>query len=841
MIDFIKWLIFISALGWLLFPVVFSLFNKAVDKGFSIIKICGLLFWGYIFWIGNSFGLISNNFAGVLISLLAIVLISFWFFRKNKDDLFLWISQNRKTIIFFESVYVLTFLIWSIVRAANPELIGTEKPMELAFINGIHQSPSFPPSDPWLSGYAISYYYFGYLLVSCLMFILGTASGVAFNLTISLWFSLIFLSAAGVLFNLLSNKNGTLIRKKLSQTKQEMGSLFLSLVAPFFILLMGNMTGFLEMLHSRAIFWSVDQDGNLVSSFWKWLEINELNHPPALPFDWVPDRLGGTWWWRASRVLQDYTLTGQPREIIDEFPFFSFLLADLHPHVLAIPFVILSIYICVYVFVFNPGYIRNIIINKKKFNDPFLFFAGFSIGSLLFINTWDFPIYYFLFVLCAFVIIFEDKNSIKWALLDSINIFIQLGVICLFFYIPFILGLSSQAAGFLPSLIFKTRGIHYFVMFFPHLVILLCFIFHEKKLLFRQYFFNTLVIVFLIILLILFFSLMYGYIVTDLIFDFKKITDTIGLNFSLTNQVAENSRQLFLNIYSATNFHDLVKGTLNQIITQPGLILFLILLLSLSLSIVSRKKTNIKPQSQITNRADKMVFIFIFLAATLSIIPEFFYLRDQFGWRMNTIFKFYFQVWILFSLISGFILSRLLLQNKNRKNPICLVLMVTSIFFSLAYPFFAIKSKTNNFKDIDWTIDGNNYFLEFNPLEFEAIQELMNLPYGVVAEAVGGSYSNYGRVSRLTGYPTILGWPGHEIQWRGGMSEIGNREEDIQSLYSTTSWEKARTIMQLYNINYVFIGDIERSTYNVREEKFSDNLNVVFKNANTVIYSFENL
>jgi len=131
--------------------------------------------------------------------------------------------------------------------------------------------------------------------------------------------------------------------------------------------------------------------------------------------------------------------------------------------------------------------------------------------------------------------------------------------------------------------------------------------------------------------------------------------------------------------------------------------------------------------------------------------------------------------------------------------------------------------------------------LEFNPLEFEAIQELMNLPYGVVAEAVGGSYSNYGRVSRLTGYPTILGWPGHEIQWRGGMSEIGNREEDIQSLYSTTSWEKARTIMQLYNINYVFIGDIERSTYNVREEKFSDNLNVVFKNANTVIYSFENL
>jgi uncharacterized membrane protein len=51
---------------------------------------------------------------------------------------------------------------------------------------------------------------------------------------------------------------------------------------------------------------------------------------------------GGIWWWRASRVLQDYALDGGPREIIDEFPMFSYLLGDLHPHVLAMPFALLA-------------------------------------------------------------------------------------------------------------------------------------------------------------------------------------------------------------------------------------------------------------------------------------------------------------------------------------------------------------------------------------------------------------------------------------------------------------------------------------------------------------------
>ena len=78
--------------------------------------------------------------------------------------------------------------------------------MELAFINAILHSPTFPPHDPWLSGYAISYYYFGYVMVAMLCRITATASGIGFNLAISSWFALTALGAYGILFNLLSSR-----------------------------------------------------------------------------------------------------------------------------------------------------------------------------------------------------------------------------------------------------------------------------------------------------------------------------------------------------------------------------------------------------------------------------------------------------------------------------------------------------------------------------------------------------------------------------------------------------------------------------------------------------------
>ncbi len=104
-------------------------------------------------------------------------------------------------------------------------------------------------------------------------------------------------------------------------------------------------------------------------------------------------------------------------------------------------------------------------------------------------------------------------------------------------------------------------------------------------------------------------------------------------------------------------------------------------------------------------------------------------------------------------------------------------------------------------------------------------------------EAVGGSYSEFNRVSGQTGFPTVLGWPGHESQWRGGGLEMGTREGDVQTLYRTMNWDEAREILQRYRIKYIFIGSLERSSLRVAEEKFAANLPIVFQNETVTIYA----
>jgi uncharacterized membrane protein len=84
----------------------------------------------------------------------------------------------------------------------------------------------------------------------------------------------------------------------------------------------------------------------------------------------------------------------------------------------------------------------------------------------------------------------------------------------------------------------------------------------------------------------------------------------------------------------------------------------------------------------------------------------------------------------------------------------------------------------------------------------------------------------------------VLGWPGHELQWRGGVEEIGSRESDIRELYSTDNWITAKNILDKYNLRYIFIGEIEKNTYQISEDKFIFNLPVIFNNASVVIYEY---
>ncbi len=346
MINWFLWYLGISLLGWLAFPLAYRLLPALKDRGYAVSRTLGLLIWGFAFWLLATLGILPFNAGGLLFALALLVGICWWALRGvSWRELSEWLRTQSRLILVTEMLFLVAFAGWAIVRAANPEAVGTEKPMELAFINAILHSPTFPPHDPWLSGYAISYYYFGYVMVAMLAKITGTSGGVAFNLGISLIFALSACGAYGLVANLL---NAAFKRSKKGGNPNVPVLTFASLLGPLYVLIISNIEGLLEILHTRGIFWQRDASGALTSPFWRWIDLQDLVSPPAEPFTWVPTRFW--WWWRASRVLQDFDLKMGSKEIIDEFPFFSFLLADLHPHVLAMPFAFLAITLALNVF-----------------------------------------------------------------------------------------------------------------------------------------------------------------------------------------------------------------------------------------------------------------------------------------------------------------------------------------------------------------------------------------------------------------------------------------------------------------------------------------------------------
>ena len=460
MIDVLWWYLVVSIAGWLTLPLAQRLLRFLPDRGFTLARPLALLGWGYLFWLLTYLGVLQNDIGGVLLALTLLVVISFVVGKGRVTDLWSWIKEHKRVVITSEVLFLLAFAVWAFVRAANPDVNYTEKPMELAFINSILRSPGFPPNDPWLSGYAISYYYFGYVMVAMLVHVTGTATSVAFNLAIAMWFALTALAAYGIVYNLLARSGETGDETQLRRAASW------ALLAPLFILVVSNLSGLLDVLHARGIFWTTGADGQYHSSFWTWLNIKEINVAPKLPFSWLPQR-GGWLWWMGSRVVQDFPLSGGTTEVINEFPFFSYLLADLHPHLLAMPFVLLAVGLAL-----NLAY-RGL---SEKFEEvrvrawlrKFDFWPTVIIlGGLSFLNTWDFPIYVALFA-AVYTWHRTVQNGWGWARVgDFVKIGLLLGVAGAVLYLPFYIGFASQAGGLLPSLAFYTRGAYFLVMFLP--------------------------------------------------------------------------------------------------------------------------------------------------------------------------------------------------------------------------------------------------------------------------------------------------------------------------------------------------------------------------------------
>ncbi len=442
------WFVTIQVLGLLALPFTCSLFKNLPDRGYAFSKALPILLISFILWLTASAHILPNTRWAIFLIVIIFAAGSILLFWRRRREILTFISEQRKIILVTEALFLLAFIFWIVVRAYNPDILFGEKYMDIAFINATIRSTYFPPYDPWISGIDFGYYYyFGYLMVATLTKITGISSIVTYNLSLALIFALISVGVFSIAYNLMK------LMKRSFKTAVGFG-----LVAAGFVAVLANLEGVLELMHCH---------GFSSERFWGWVDIGSLNKPYTSA-EWYPT--DHWWWWRASRVIStsnlDYT--------INEFPFWSSFFADLHAHLIAIPFALLNMAIGLELFL-SPVSLGLKWIQK---NWGKLILIAICLGALVFLNSWDLVTYTLIFVI--FIALGEYLRqggfNARW-LTNVIAFCIPLVLLVVLLYLPYTMkmitsiGRLTTTAGSGEAIIFGiapyygigTRPFHFFL------------------------------------------------------------------------------------------------------------------------------------------------------------------------------------------------------------------------------------------------------------------------------------------------------------------------------------------------------------------------------------------
>ncbi|MDE3077311.1 MAG: hypothetical protein KGJ86_17990, partial [Chloroflexota bacterium] len=598
----------------------------------------------------------------------------------------------------YELLFLVAFAALTWYRGFNPEIAGTEKPMDFALINGILRSGRFPPMDPWMSGFSISYYYFGYYLVALLVKLTGVAPAIGFNLGLATVFGLTATAVAGVVYGL----------------TQRFGA---GLLGAFLLLLASNPEGLLQVAGYGTL---------TPQKFW--------------------------WWWPSSRVLK----SGCSPECIDEFPQFSFMLGDLHPHVMALPVAVLALGLAL-AMLKRPERLR-----WSRRDAPTFLAAAVLVGALGFINTWDLPAYLLLVVAAVAARQYLDGlKAVDWRV--PLALVLAAGAA----YLPFYVSFHSQARGFALEQAQTAPGE---------------------------------------------FLRMWGFLI---------FLAVVGLGLLLRLKRGEALALIGVGIVLAVVYrHWLVA------LAAP-------LALAAAWSVISMLRGG-------KWEAEKAFALgLLALALGLLAVCEVVYLKDDFNNRMNTIFKFYYEIWLLLAVSGASVVHHAARQARSRRLQFAWRGAVGLLCLGAAvYPLASFYSKANELKPA-WTLDGMAFLKGTQLGDLRAIDWLNGHVSGdaVIAEATGDEYSSFGRFGTYTGLESILGWAGHELQWRGEWKEQPKRIADLSRLYTSSNEGEIANLLGTYHVSYVVVGPLERQKYGNRAfSQFQRFGSIVSNDQGTTVY-----
>lgn len=776
MFEVASWWAAVEALGLIALPFSARVFRSLPDKGYAFSKILGLLLFSYVIWLLASTRILPDRRLTIIFLLLAFAsafAVWTWFHPGEMRDR---LKGKFGVVLAIELVFAAALVLWAILRSYAPAITATEKPMDFAFLNSILRADYFPPPDPWLSGFSLNNYYFGHFVVALLTKLTGVPAGVGFNLGVALLFAL---AAVGV-FSLTYN----LVARSESEGKHRKAIAF-GLLGVVFLLIASNLEGMLEMFYSRGM-------GS--PAFYQWFDIKGLTQP-YVSEKWYPTEYW--FFWRASRIIDTVVAGASLDYTITEFPFFSFLLADLHAHVLALPFTLMAL-----------GFCMNVLFTREPMGFDWLrrnvwvmLAVIIALGALGAMHSWDLPTYVGFFVVAVFVQSYlVPSPGRKWIPPAVISAMVLIGVF--FYFLPYYSAFKAPVTGVLPWLGPGTRPVYWLVLYGLFAVITVPLTIMEARSL----------------------RLMGGTASRILALLAPVLLGPMVV-WTLMMMVIGSPVPISLAVAVSTRWRDLIP------------ILLLVLLVFWVVMSRSKKIREHSPWGLSGLYAALLV-----LGATLLVYgTELFYVRDVlFGNRMNTIFRFHYQAWVLLCIAAAYGAYQICARRWNVSLPwkiplfawwgIAGLLLLGSLFYPVAatFNYFNFQAKP--------TLDGQAFLSQSDRQAIAWLQD--NSPEGtVIAEAFGGDYTDAGRISQRTGIPTIVEWVEHQKIWRGADRDFAGRPQDVDTIYRGDNSAQVLTLLAKYRVTFIYVGDFERKQYGDQVlSRFNSIATVAFRNQSATIY-----
>ncbi len=855
-VPVLAWLLLVELIYLSALPLATFLFRPLPDRGIVLARLLGILGVSYVAWLLASLEWMSFSRTSVLVGILAMAFLSALVLAARWRDFRDFITGNWRLLVIGEVLFVAAFLSFVAIRMANPDLwhpyLGGEKPMDFAYLNAVLRSTYMPPFDPWFAGGYLNYYYWGQFIVATLIKGTGILPSVAYNLAVPLLFALTATGAYSLVYNVTAgmrrlrpgaeetssssmgegwdgggesptlalphNGEGDTSHTSPSgdggpvQWKRWLhgvawGPVMAGLMAALFVAVMGNLDGIVQLVEGG---WksAVRDEAFPAFDFWRSSRmvpiLNDVT-PSTLTF-WLPDK----------------TFAGpELGHHITEFPFFTFLFADLHAHLVVIPFTLLALGLAVSLLVgLRSGGRWWVALTAPA--------LAVILGSLWAINSWDYPTYVVLVVLFIGVGVYLMQGD----LLKRLGLFLALAVgvvaLSILAFLPFHLNYHPFPTG-LDVNKWQTPLQHFLGVHGLFLFLIVTFLLYLSRVRIK------------------------------------------GMAASLVRPaLSAHSRSRFRDSPGATlgGMRPAVR-TMVALVLGAAVIIYLavagywtaaLLCLILALAVWVAVKEVLCNKEE---GASYAIFplILIGLALLIAIGVEFVRAKGDIG-RMNTLFKYYLEVWVLFAIASAYILWYLgsrgvfRLRGMSIFRGAWLTMLALLLASGFIYPILGTRARlSNRFDTQNVTLDGADYMIravhrDDDQLielrwDYDAIRWLQDNVRGspVVLEAHNEQYHWSSRIANYTGLPTVLGWPWHQIQQRMKYDyAVRDRISDVEEMYSTSDVGLALELLRQYEVEYVVVGQLERVYYPERglrkfDEMVEDGLaRVVYRNEGVQIY-----